>query len=311
MTAFIDKRRNACSEFVLRIAIATAVWVLIGVPVAAAISALQLSVFAILAVPEIAATAAVLGVVQGLWLHLVGRSSESRAGNVLLLGVISGAVLGLLGFPSVFSRAYITPVSVSAAVTFVTAAIVGGIAAGTTSAEVVTMPLRHIGSTLGRNVVVGCLLSLPLIAVDYHFYWAGTIDRLPIQDVSHEAIANLSSGDAQGSSWAGCYHFWGHFPLNTGVESGLLTVAQTDGALQVLGYEQTRLSGGVDSNGSFRFGRESIIAQDTLRDLWEGTFHNNWLIFTKRSTLLRGGHVVNTIKTTGAAQRIACLAPVQ
>lgn len=186
MTAFIDKRRNACSEFVLRIAIATAVWVLIGVPVAAAISALQLSVFAILAVPEIAATAAVLGVVQGLWLHLVGRSSESRAGNVLLLGVISGAVLGLLGFPSVFSRAYITPVSVSAAVTFVTAAIVGGIAAGTTSAEVVTMPLRHIGSTLGRNVVVGCLLSLPLIAVDYHFYWAGTIDRLPIQDVSHE-----------------------------------------------------------------------------------------------------------------------------
>jgi hypothetical protein len=294
------------------VAMATAVWVLVGVPVAAVISALQLFLFVVLAVPEMAETAFVLGVVHGLWLQLAGRSPESKARDVRLRGVISGGVLGLLAFPPVFSRAYITPVNVSAAVTFVTAAIVGGITAGVASAAVVTVPLRPLGSTLSRNVVFGCLFILPLMAIDYHFYWTGTVDRLPIQEVSQREIASLASGDARGSSWAGCYHFWGHYPLNTGGENGLLTVAETDGALQVVvGFEHTKLAGRVDSDGSFRFGGESTVAQDTLLNLWEGTFHNNSLTFMRRSTLLSNGRVVNTMKTTGAAQRTACPGPVQ
>jgi hypothetical protein len=158
----------------------------------------------------------------------------------------------------------------------------------------------------------GCLFILPLMAIDYHFYWTGILDRLPVQEVSHREIVSLASGDARGSSWAGCYHFWGRYPLNTGGENGLLTVAQTDGALQVvLGFEHSKLSGRVDSDGSFRFGGESTVAQDTLLNMWEGTFHNKSLSFTRRSTLLSGGRVVNTMKTTGAADRTACPGPVQ
>jgi len=72
------------------------------------------------------------------------------------------------------------------------------------------------------------------------------------------------------------------------------------GALQlVLGFEHTKLAGRVDSDGSFCFGGESTVAQDTLLNLWEGTFHNNSLTFTRRSTLLSSGRVVNTMKTTG------------
>ena len=307
-----EKPKMTVLSSIRGIATVTAVWVLVGVPVAAAISALQLFLFVVLAVPEMAKAAFVLGVVHGLWLQLAGRSPESKVRDARLLGVISGSVLGFLAFPPVFSRAYITPVSVSAAVTFVTAAIMGGIAAGVISAAVVTVPLRPVGSTLSRNVVFGCVFVLPLMVIDYHFFWIGTVDRLPIQEVSQREIASLASGDARGSSWAGCYHFWGHYPLNTGVEGGLLTVAQTNGVVQVgLGFEHSKLSGRVDSDGSFRFGGESIIAKDVLLTMWEGTFHNKSLSFTRRETLLSGGRVVNTIKITGGAERTACLGPVQ
>ena len=206
-----------------------------------------------------------------------------------------------------FSRAYITPVSVSAAVTFMTAAIMGGIAAGVISAAVVSVPLHLFGSTLSRNIVFGCLFILPLIVIDYHFYWTGTVDRLPIQEVSQRDIASFASGDARGSSWAGCYYYRGHEPLNTGGENGLLTVAETDGVLQVaISFEHTKLAGRVDSDGSFRFGSESTFARDTLRNLWEGTFQNNSLTFTRRSTLLSRDRVVNTLRITGSAERTAC-----
>jgi hypothetical protein len=185
-------------------------------------------------------------------------------------------------------------------------------AAGVISTAVVTMPLRPIGSTLSRNVVFGCLFTLPLTAIYYHFYWTGTVDRLPIREVSQREIANLASGDARGSSWAGCYHFWGRDALNTGGENGFLTVAQTNGALQVvLGFEHAKLSGRVDSDGRFRFGGESTVAQDTLLTMWEGTFHKDSLNFTRRTTLRSSGRVVDTMKISGAAQRTACRGPVQ
>lgn len=60
----------------------------------------------ILSVPEMAVTGFVLGVVHGLWLQLAGRSSESKAHDVRLLGAISGGVLGLLAFPRILARLY-------------------------------------------------------------------------------------------------------------------------------------------------------------------------------------------------------------
>lgn len=46
---------------------AGALWVMVGVPVAAAIAALSLSLWVIASFPEMALTAALLGAVQGLW----------------------------------------------------------------------------------------------------------------------------------------------------------------------------------------------------------------------------------------------------
>jgi hypothetical protein len=253
-----------------------------------------------------AASAVVLGAVQGLWLYLTGQPSEPKYGDHLWVGSVSGGVLGLLGFPPVFSRSNIVADSGMVAV-FLLAAICGGICAGHASARVVDVPLRGHRSFLGRSVVVGCLLVLPLAAVDYHFYWPGTADRLPVPRVSHEVVTNPYAGDARGSVRAGCYQYMGQLSRGSGVvgtEGGLLEVAQTDGALEVL--DGGKLLGGVDGNGRFRFGAERAAGEDTIRVLWEGTFNANSLDFTRRMTVLRGTNVVNTTELTGTAQRISC-----
>jgi len=64
--------------------------------------------------------------------------------------------------------------------------------------------------------------------------------------------------------------------------------------------------GGVDGNGRFRFGGERTTGQDTLRVLWEGTFYDNSLDFTRRMTVLRSLNLLNTTRLTGTAQRISC-----
>ena len=145
------------------IATTAAVWVIVGVPVAAIIAALRVFVFVVTSFPEMAVTAAALGAVQGLWLYLAGRSSEPEPGSLRWLGSLSGAVLGLLGFPPVFSRSNIVADRLMVAV-FLLAAIGGGIAAGLASAAVVAVPVRGRRSDLGRSVALGCLLVLPLAA---------------------------------------------------------------------------------------------------------------------------------------------------
>ena len=290
------------------IAKAAAVWTIVGVPVAAVIAAFRVLLFVITSFPEMAATAVVLGGVQGLWLYLAGRPSESEYGSLRWLGSVSGGILGLLGFPPVFSRSSIVADRQMVAV-FLVAAICGGIAAGLASARVVAAPVRGRRSTLGRSVVVGCLLVPPLAALDYHFYWPPTADRLPVPRVSRQAVTNLSAGDARGSTWSGCYQYLGQLLRGSGVigkEGGLLKVEQTDGALKVLNGGAYSLIGGVDSNGRFRFGAETTTGQDTIRMLWEGTFTDSSLDFTRRMTVLRGIDVLNTTQLTGTAQRISC-----
>jgi hypothetical protein len=254
------------------------------------------------------ASAIVLGAVQGLWLFLAGRPSESEYGDHLWVGSVSGGILGLMGFPPVFSRSNIVADRMMVAI-FLLAAICGGISAGLVSARVVAVPLRGRRSVLGRSVVAGCLLVLPLAALDYHFYWPAAADRLPVPRVSHQAVTNLSAGDARGSAWAGCYQYLGQLTRGSGVigkEGGLLTVAQTDGALKVLNGDAYPLLGGVDGNGRFRFGAERAAGRDTLRVLWEGRFNSNSLNFTRRMTGLRGTNILNTTRLNGMAQRISC-----
>jgi len=290
------------------VATAVVVWVLVGVPVAAVIAAFRVFVWVIFSFPEMAVTAAVLGAVHGLLLYLASLPSEQESFDLRWFGTASGSILGLLGFPPVFSRINGVVADRFMVVVFLSAAVLGGIAAGFVSARLVTAP-RVRGSTLGRGVVIGCLLVLPLAALDYHFYWPPTVDRLPVPRVSHQAVTGLSAGDAHGSAWSGCYQYLGQLSRGSGVlggEGGLLRVGQTDGSLKVLDGSADPLLGAVNGNGRFHFGVERSAGQDTLRVLWEGKFKVNSLEFTRRITGLRGMTVLNTTRLTGTAQRISC-----
>ena len=307
-SASMEQRLSRLLDSFRSTATAATVWVIVGVPVAALIAALRVSAWVILSIPEMAATAAVLGAAQGLWLSLVGRPSKSEYGGIRWLGSVSGGLLGLLGFPPVFSRTNIVADRLLVAVA-VLAAICGGIAAGFISGRVVAVPVRGRRSTLRRSVVTGCLVVVPLAALDYRFYWPPTAERLPVPRVSHQAVTNLSAGNAQGSTWAGCYEYLGKFSRGSGVigkGGGQMRVAQTDGALKVLNGSATPLLGGVDARGRFRFGAERITGEYTLRELWEGTFKGNSLDFTQRTMVLRGTDILNTTQSTGTGRRVSC-----
>ncbi|MGC1977977.1 MAG: hypothetical protein WA671_14760, partial [Candidatus Sulfotelmatobacter sp.] len=71
------------------IATAAAIWVIVGVPVAAVIAAFRVFAWVIFSLPEMAATAAVLGAVQGLWLYRAGRPSEQEYDDLPWFGPAS------------------------------------------------------------------------------------------------------------------------------------------------------------------------------------------------------------------------------
>jgi len=293
-----DLLRNVVSSSV--------VWATVGAPVAAVVAALRVFVWVVFSLPEMIVTAAVLGAVQGLWLRLAGSTAENESAFRRWFGLVSGGVLGILGFPVVFSR--INGVVADRPLVFVSlvAAGCGGLAAGFVSASVLT--LRRSRSALGRSVLLGCLFVPSLAAVDYHFFWPATVDRLPVPSLSRGDVANYPAGDARGSTWAGCYEYLGQTTRGSGGlgrEGGLLRVNQSDGSLKVSDGDSDLL-GAVYSDGRFRFGAERKAGQDTLRFLWEGTFNGAALDFSKRTTLLRGASVVNTTRLIGTAQRIDC-----
>jgi hypothetical protein len=166
--------------------------------VAAVIGACRVFVFVLASLPEMIVTAAVLGVVDGLWVYFCG--SRSRGPSYQWFGVLSGALLGGLGFPPVFSRINGIVVDNVTAAVFFAAAIVSGLAAGATATRVVSRLTGKQQCDVRRMVVVGAMLLLPLAGVDYLMYWPDVVDRLPVRRVSEESIANIPPGDARGSS---------------------------------------------------------------------------------------------------------------
>jgi len=307
----MERRLPASLDVFRSIATGAAVWAMVGVPVAAVISAFRVLVWVMYSLPEMVATAAVLGSVHGLWLYLTGRPWESPYGGLRWFAPVSGGILGLLGFPPVFSRINGIVVDRLSVAIFLFAALVGGIAAGFASAKtVVPLQLRGPRSIAGRCLVFGCFLVLPFSAVDYHFYWPPTVDRLPVPRVSHQAVTNIPAGDARGSMWAGCYQYLGHLSRGSGVvggEGGLLKVEQADGALKVSDGSAGALLGGINGDGRFRFGAERTAPDhDVLRVLWDGKFEGRSLDFTRRTTGLRGENFLNTTRLTGTAERSSC-----
>jgi hypothetical protein len=294
---------------------AAAIWVFLGVPVAAAITGVVLLFFVVLAVPVMAATAAVLGAAQGLCLVVASRWSRSRActrreadsAGIRWFGAISGGVLGLLGFLPVYSHTSIV-VKTPAVYVFLVAGISAGAVAGTVCCW--KLPVKLLSPpTPRRTFAVGSLVVLALAAIGYGTYWDATVDRLPVPEVSKNSISQLSAGNAKGSVWSGCYDYRGTMSQGsgmTGFEGGLLIVKQNDGLLAISSSRETNWHGGVNESGRFRAGVETNYGQDTLRTLWEGRFASNSFNFTKRDSLVRDGRLVNTTKAAGTAQRISC-----
>jgi hypothetical protein len=202
----MDQQPSTLRHLFMGIVTASFVWIVVGVPVAASIAACRVFVWVITSFPEMVATAATLGALQGLWLLLVGKRSESERADLRGLAVVSGGILGLLGFPPVFSRINGIVVDRLSVAVFLLAAVGGGIAAGFAAAtRVVPVQLRDRHSIAGRGLAFGWFLVLPLAAIDYHFYWRPTLDRLPVSRVSHQEVTNIRAGDALGSIWTGCY----------------------------------------------------------------------------------------------------------
>jgi len=138
------------------IAASSVAWVIVGVPVAAIIAASRVFPWVIYSLPEMVVTATAAGAVQGLWLYLALRPSESNRSNLGWLGSLSGGILGILGFPPVFSRINSLVVDQTAAVVFLVAAISGGIVAGVASSRIVARLRRDCSVSLARSAVVGC-----------------------------------------------------------------------------------------------------------------------------------------------------------
>ena len=273
---------------------------------AAAIAAFPLSVWVVASFPQMALTAALLGAVQGLWFYAAGRQSETKLDDLCRFGLLTGGCLGVLGFPPVFSHASIIAARPTVAV-FLLAAIAGGLAAGFVSSRVLATPLRGRRLRFGWRVVIGGLAVLT--AFDFHFYWPATVERIASPEVSREEVTNVAPGNARGSAWAGCYQYEGRLPLGTGGESGQLKVEQSDGALKVGKCgEGHLLLGGVDRDGSFRFGAEITSGQDGYRVLWQGKFYGHSLQFKRRLTALNGGknYQVGAMQLTGTGQLTSC-----
>jgi hypothetical protein len=280
------------------------VWVVVAVPCAAGIAALRASLWVILSFPEMAICAAVLGAIQGLWFYLAAPRSKPEGDSLVWFGLFSGGFLGVLGFPPVLSRTNIIAALPTAAV-FLLAAIVGGVAAGLVSARVLATPLHGRSLALGWKVVFGSLIVLT--ALDYHFYWPASLERIATLEVSSEEISNLEPGNARGSAWTGCYQYQGQLPLGTGGERGQLRVVQADGVLKVQRWgEPHPLLGGVDRNGRFRFGAEISSGQYTFRVLWQGKFYANSFEFKRRMTVVGERNKLGANQLTGTAQLTTC-----
>jgi hypothetical protein len=290
------------------------IWMCLGTLVAAFISSVIVSLLVVEVLPRMAVTAAMLGLAQGLCL-LIASDPDTRIsgfptrnpGSARWLGAISGGVFGVLGFPPVYSHTNFSARAIAVEV-FVVAAITGGAVAGARCssllAGILERPLRP-GIVIALTLVFASILG----AVDYEEFWDATADRLPVPEVTERAIAKLGAGNAAGNAWSGCYDFRGTMSLGSGMsggESGLLAVKQSDGVLEISTLDHRRWHGGVDENGRFRVGVKTDHGSNELLDLWEGQFSGGIFSFTKRSTLLGNGRVINSTKLIGTAERVPC-----
>jgi hypothetical protein len=294
---------------VFRNALTTAaIWAFVGVPVAALLSIVGvISIFTGLS-PTMLVTGAALGAVQGLWLTIGGRLANAEQSESNWTGVLSGALLGLLGFPPVFS--HMKSFSEERLVVLLVVAVAcGGMISGVASVRAVAAYGPWGPPTRVRNAVTGCVLLLALTVTDYRLYWGRTLERLPALPLTHAAVANIGSGDSRGSQWSGCYAYEARDGFSANPETGLLVVQETDGTLTASDGSPQDLRGGVDRNGHFRLGMDQSLDSANhgaaVRILWDGWFSGDSATFSRRTTLSGSQYEFNR-RFNGTAKRTRC-----
>ena len=310
----IARRRSAGSRVLIGVRdvlTASAIWTFIGVPVAGLLSLGGIVLILAGKCPRDVVTGAVLGAIHGLWLTLGGRLEDVEDRTSDWPGAVSGAILGLLGLPVVFSQMNSIVADHRVLVLLVIAVVCGGMVAGVFSQRVIGAYGPWDPPTPRRSAAVGCVLLLALGVVDYRLYWNQFIEKLPAPAVSHRDITNIGSGTAHGSQWSGCYQYTGE-ARGVGIssrDSGWLVVHQRDGELRVsVSGELPELRGRVEADGGFRVGSESGWNGErgsATRVLLEGRFSGASATYTRRRSI-SSPQMNWTWKYTGTARRVAC-----
>jgi hypothetical protein len=253
-----------------------------------------------------------LGALHGPWLYFE-RDRWRSAGQLHRFGLLSGAVFGLLGFPPAFARTslIVSPFQVGV---FLAAALLGGAAAGLANARFYLPQVRpQVPSGWRRRLVAGCLIVLPLAAFEYLHYGSGVLRRWPIPALAENSVLRLPVGDARGSDWAGCYDYSAEFFEASGIvgtTGGRLRLVQQEGRLQLEEAASHPLHGGIDQDGRFWAGGQRAAPDGpVLRTLIQGKFvRQGEFTISLRSTVLKGGTVLNSTHAEGKGHRVSCSA---
>ena len=313
-TAEFDKHANGTHVllFVRDVVTTAVVWVVVGVPVAALLSLIGIFLLFAGREPAMLITGAVLGVVHGLWLTIGGRVPSANTSESSWPGALSGALLGLLGFPAVYSHSE-SATDIRVVALYVAAALAGGMVAGVVSLRAIAAYRPSRARTPVRSIVTGCVLLSALTLADYQLYWTRTVEKLPALPLSHAAVTGIAPGNMRGSQWSGCYHYEEHevpSPIPTYGNTGLLVIAQNDGILTGGDFGAQTLRGAVDRDGHFRLGGDlpPRIANSAggMRILWKGRLSGDTVIFTRRTTFVGARSMTFSRKSRGTAQRIRC-----
>lgn len=286
---------------------ASAIWALIGVPVAALLSLQGLVLLLTGRFGRGLVVGLVLGAVHGFWLTVGGRVVEVEDSGSNWPGAVSGALLGLLGFPAVFSKMTGLAFDYQQLAWLAIAVVCGGMVAGVISLRVISAYGPWDPPTRGRSAAVAGVLVLALGVADYCLYWSGFVEKLPAPAVSHKAVISIVAGNAHGSQWSGCYEYTAANYSTT--NSGRLLVQQTHGELQVSDSgEEPALRGRVEADGRFRVASEREFHGgngSATRVLLEGRFSGDSAIFTKRWSMATPQRTV-TWRLNGTAHRSQC-----
>lgn len=286
----------------LRLTTSTLLWVVSAVGVATAISFFTVLIYALIYIPRYALVPALaLGAIHSLWMQLERENYSSRT-DATVFFIVTGALMGLLGFAPTFINFTEVSFRWTSIVVFLLSAAVGGGVAGHLCGNLYFPPPsgnkdRHWGPRLIR----GLLVLTPIAVLEIHLFGATVQDRLPARIVRAHEVLNLGAGNATGSQWSGEFQYSGSYSHGSGISGtggGMMKIAQLDGRITVSNVVSKDLIGGIDANGHFWAGAESSSSM-LLRTQLEGQFTDiDNFTYSIRNSVFKDGAFPSHINST-------------